>query len=249
MKRLTIVAVNVAAAVLVAFVALGEARESAQKTPPRARLDNNLPVGADVRPDRIPAASSAIYDTTELGYWTFDQAGCDPQGWTSVDMTEQTGVYWHVDDFIGLGGGDFGLLVALEGNQSLWCGVRPDAVNPFLCGYATPPGYGNSWDQTFATTACLDVAGDVAIDFLVSWHSEPGYDYTYVEYDKCDDGWRRLFTYEGFGTGFASHVLADSLQLHDGNVRLRFHVTSDIVWSDEDGLWNTDGAVIIDSLT
>jgi hypothetical protein len=199
---------------------------------------------------RTPPRSAAGADTTVLGFWDFDAAGggsCDAQGWISVDRTAQIGDFFHVDDFAGLGGGDFGRLIPLEGNQSLWCGARPDLNNEYLCGYATLPGYGNIWDQAFCTASCLVVSGDVSLDFLITWDSEPGYDYTYVEYDTCADNWTEQFAYDDIGTGFASHVIDSTL--HAGNLRIRFHFVSDGAWSDGDGLWDTDGGAIIDSLT
>jgi hypothetical protein len=198
---------------------------------------------------RTPSRSAAGSDTTLLGFWNFESGtgACDPQGWTSVDRTAQIGDFFHVDDFAGLGGGDFGRLVPLEGAQSLWCGARPDAANMFLCGYATLPGYGDSWDQAFCTANCLGVSGDVSVDFLVAWDSEPDYDYTYVEYDLCDDNWTEQFAYDNIGSGFASHVIDSTL--HAGSLRVRFHFVSDDAYSDQDGLWQTDGAIVIDSLT
>ena len=49
------------------------------------------------------------------------------------------------------------------------------------------------------------------------------------------------------GPQFESFCIPDSL--HSGSVKIRFHFTSDGSWSDEDCLWDTDGAIIIDSLT
>jgi hypothetical protein len=60
---------------------------------------------------------SAVADTTILAHYDFETG---PQGWVPVDMTEQPGRYWHVDDYAGLGGGSFGLLTPVRGNQSLW---------------------------------------------------------------------------------------------------------------------------------
>ena len=187
-------------------------------------------------------------DTTELGFWDFEGAGVgDPQGWVSVDRTEQTGDYWRVDDFVGLGGGDFGRLVPLEGTQSLWCGVRSNLSDPLLCSYATLPGYGDGWEQAFCTANCLTVAGDVQVDFLASWDTESDYDFAYVEWDSCDGQWAVLEEYTGVGSGFVSQALPSSA--HAGEVRFRLRVETDGAWSDQDGNWNTDGAMILDSLT
>ncbi len=43
---------------------------------------------------------------------TFDDGeNCTDMGWEIQDITDQ-GVYFHIDDFAGLGGGNKGLLVA-----------------------------------------------------------------------------------------------------------------------------------------
>jgi len=210
----------------------------------------SLDRGKDVR----SLAPSAAPDTTILGYWTFDNAGaCDAQGWTIVDLTAKP-AYFRVDDFAGLGGGDFGRLVPLEGSQSMWCGLRPDAGDPDICSYAALPGYGNDWDQRLTTVGCLSLTGDVSVDFLLSWDCEAGYDRVYVEYDHCDDNWVRLdppspyyLWFDGSGTDFISYNIAESL--HSGSARVRVRFTSDGAYSDEDGIINTDGAFVIDSLT
>jgi hypothetical protein len=191
-------------------------------------------------------------DTTVLGYWTFDTPGCNAQGWTTVDRTTQTGVYFHVDDFAGLGGGDFGRLQPLEGSQSMWCGAREAPQVPLSCGYATLPGYGNEWDQWLMTVSCLDVAGDVVIDYKAAWDSEITFDPTIIEMNDCDHLYWTVVSYgggrhEGVGSGVMSFVVPESR--HDGELRIRFRFTSDTAWSDEDGMYDTDGAFIIDSLT
>ncbi|MCK4775720.1 MAG: hypothetical protein KAT30_13065, partial [Candidatus Krumholzibacteria bacterium] len=144
-------------------------------------------------------------------------------------------------------GGDTGRLAPLEGTQSLWCGARPDMNNIYVCGYATLPGYGNNWDQAFCTSTCLNVSGNVVLDYLVSYDTEGSYDFAYVEYDVCDDQWVEITSYDGTGNATAADTLFDAA--HDGSVRLRFRFASDAVWSDEDGLWPSDGALIIDNVT
>jgi hypothetical protein len=194
--------------------------------------------------------ATAAPDTTVLGAWTFDNGACTAEGWTTFDRTAQVDTFFHVDDFAGLYGGDFGRLVPLEGSQSMWCGVRSSGAEP-QCGYATPPGYGNSWNQHFRTTDCLVVSGDVRVDFLASWYTEVGYDYVALQVSECDDGWMTvaggLSAWEGEWSGFRSVVIHDSL--FADTLRVRFRFWSDSAWSDEDGDFNSDGAVILDSLT
>jgi hypothetical protein len=202
------------------------------------------------------AKSASSPGTTWLGWWTFDLGpSCVSEGWTSHDLTAQTGDYWHVTDFASApdncGPGTYGGLVPLEGSQSMWCGACPDPGNVILCGYAMLPGYGNNWNQALCTKNCLTVTSDVTIDFLAAWDSEPGYDATALEVDKCDDVWMHVAggigVWDGEGGGIQSVDVSDSL--HVGSMRARFRFQSDRGWSDEDGTWNTDGAFIIDSLT
>ena len=193
---------------------------------------------------RAPAAA----DTTFLAFFDFEGAGCDAQGWTGLDASTQA-PYFHIDDFSALGGGTYNRLWPIEGNQSLWCGMRP-TTDQGLCLYGTPPGYGNDWDQQFCTVTCLDVTGTVTVDYEIVWDTEPDYDWAFLEYDECDDNWRDfdpMVAYTGVDTSFESHSIPDTL--HGGQVRIRFSFYSDVAWSDQDGIWNTDGALIVDSLT
>jgi len=184
-------------------------------------------------------------DTLTLGEWNFDNGLLpDTQGWTALDGGEQTGTYFHVDDFTGLGGGTFGFLVPLSGARSLWCGTRT-APDPHLSD-ATLPGYGNGWEQRFESSA-FPVTGAVAVSFLVHFDSEPSYDLTRFEYLSKTGTWRQLLQFEGSGGSLATTTVpADSLA---GSVRLRFRFTSDSSYSDEDGVRDSDGGVIIDNLT
>jgi hypothetical protein len=215
----------------------------------------------DVVPDlgvplNLPRASTQA-STTWLGQWSFDTgASCVEQGWVHADKTVQPDDFWHVDDFDGLGGGSYGLLYPLEGNQSLWCGARPNAADLTVCGYGSLPGYGNNWDQ-YLCSACFTVSGNVVITYLLGIDSEPGYDQTVIEYDHCDENWQDIESswnasntgaYDGFAPAFIDTVEIDST-LHSGDVRLRFYFSSDGGWSDQDGIWDTDGAIIFDSLT
>jgi hypothetical protein len=219
----------------------------------RKRSINVDTQSARVVKDKMRALRAATAETTWLGTWDFDNgtAVCDPQGWVSVDITEQIADFFHVDDFAGLGGGAVGLLYPLEGGQSLWCGARPSTSGP-LCGYGTLPGYGNGWAQMFCTSTCLAVDSLVTIDYLIAWDSEPGYDATTVEVDACDDNWQEVYGGLGVldGTGaptFLSNAVPE--ELNSGQLRVRFEFKSDGGWSDQDALWPTDGAVIVDSLS
>ncbi|MDH3215877.1 MAG: T9SS type A sorting domain-containing protein [Candidatus Krumholzibacteria bacterium] len=184
-----------------------------------------------------PLQALLLPDTLTLALYSFDDGlgGPDPQGWVSVDRTSQD-AYFHVDDFSGAGGPH----APIDGTQSLWCGRET------IPGCATCPGYGNMWLQYFESVA-FPSSGDVTVDFLIEYDSEPGYDFTYIQYLSKSDVWQTLDSYDGKGAELASVVVpADSV---DASVKLRFHFFSDGGYSDEDGLYVSDGAVVIDSVT
>ena len=200
-----------------------------------------------------PNLSSAAADTFHLAWFSFDNSNGQPdrQGWISVDRTAPIDLFWHVANATELDGGESGALVPLEGNQSLWCGVTPSDQAPF-CAYATLPGYGNNWIEVFESVA-FSVLEYVTVSYKVHWDSEPGYDETFVQFFNKSGYWENLPVRNG-GAGFydGTGEAIDSLVIDPASVgdslRLRFYFTSDGSWSDEDGLWPTDGAILIDSL-
>lgn len=199
-----------------------------------------------------PAGLSVPADTFLLGEFTFETGGvADPQGWTSHDLTSQVDRYFHVADTTELDGGPFGSLEPLAGEQSLWCGVAPSSSPPY-CGYASLPGYGNDWNQRFESVA-FPVEGDVTLSYRIRWDSEPGYDWTVVQYADTNGVWKTLPVdggagkYEGVGDLTEAFVIA-SAAVGD-SLRVRFRFMSDCCWSDEDGLYSTEGALLLDSLT
>jgi hypothetical protein len=194
-----------------------------------------------------PSLIAAALDTLVLAEFDFEGLGvADPQGWTSVDLTRRSEIFWHVDDFAGLGGGTSGALVPISGSKSLWCGARPGAPDP--CTYSTFPGYGNNWFQTMKSTT-FGTSGDVTIQFDARYNSESGYDYTKVEYKSASDHWNtladNLWADLPQDSLFSLLIPADSL---NDEVTFRIVFQSDGVWSDDDGLFDSDGAVIIDDI-
>ena len=192
-------------------------------------------------------------DTFVLGEFSFDSGGApDAQGWVSVDMWNRN-IYFHVAGADELDGGDFGRLYALQGSQSMWCGVVP-GPGVDVCNFAALPGYDNNWDQRFISKSFVRT-GDVTISYLVAWDSEPAYDQTHVQFKNKDGDWDYLFVgkyqgsywYDGIGDSLETFVIPDSA-LGD-SIQFRFLFSSDGAWSDRDGLWDTDGAILIDSLT
>jgi hypothetical protein len=253
---------------LFALSSIALARQAPKGTVEKQKtVDTGSPLDLDRPLDEQGMFSAAQPGTTWIcppttTDYTFDSGpSCVREGWISVDLTEQTGCYWHVADATELNGGDFGGLIVLSGLQSLWCGASPDPLDPILCGYAHLPGYGNNWDQGWCFK-CIEVPDteEVYICYDVIWDSEPGYDYTYVEYatkSTCDslasiddipgNDWVQIAAYDGVG---GPTTVCDTIPAgHFGSIKIRFHFVSDGAWSDEDCLWNTDGAIIIDDLS
>jgi hypothetical protein len=202
--------------------------------------------------------SSAAADTFVLHDEDFDTPGGQPDmgGYTQVDITQQLKAFFHVALGNGeLDGGTFGNLQPINGNASMWCGEPPSSTVPF-CGYASLPGYGNGWDQILHSTT---IAGDsIRFSYNVFFDSEPGYDGTKVQYTFDGGGtWldfaitdtvsARPGYYDGGPAAFSEVVSAGSPGA--ANVQVRFRFNADGAWSDEDGLWPTDGAVIVDDLS
>jgi hypothetical protein len=243
---------------------LALARNASQTDPAnkQVRIETSGLIDLDLPLDQQGLQATAQADTYVLGEWSFDTLGaCDPMGWIAVDRTLQDDCYWHIDDFAGLGGGSYGLLVPIRGLQSLWCGAEPDPNSLFLCGYASLPGYGNGWNQSWVMR-CIEVPDteQVYIDYITTFDSEPGYDGTSIEYatkSTCDSlgvidnipsaDWTEIGYFDGSAV---DSLRSDTIPAgHNGSIKIRFRFHSDGAWSDYDGLWNTDGGAILDSVT
>lgn len=194
---------------------------------------------------RFPGAVETSTQATLLGHWTFEDGagGPDMQGWTPWDRTAQKDVFFHVDDFAGLNPSQFH---PLEGIRSMWCGARPCGTED-ICYYVALPGYGNNWRQELKSVD-IDVTGDVEFKFLAEYWSEPSYDITFVEYSTGGGPWQELHQFSG---SWADDWLTTVIPAanHGGDIKFRLRFESDGAWSDEDGLWNTTGAIWVDALT
>jgi hypothetical protein len=140
-------------------------------------IESELPELVDPNLLELNAKEAAV-DTYCLVWYTFEQMSW--QGWSRLDRTAQRDTFFHVDDFAGLGGGDFGRLVPLEGMKSMWCGARPNPADPYICSWAKAPGYGGDWDQAL-TTGPLSLVGTITLSYKLMWDVEPDYDRVTVE--------------------------------------------------------------------
>jgi len=200
--------------------------------------------------------ASAALTTTGLYFQTFDVGvTCTEAGWTKVDGTAQIAVFWHVDDFAGANVNAGDSLAALAGAKSLWCGARATPVG-LVCGYLTLPGYGNNWNQSWRTKACIDVGLAVDISFLMEIDSEGGYDATFLEYTTdCTGpaytGWKVLDGGIHVWSGIFGPIAVGGFSyLVEGNpVKVRLRFASDGAYSDEDAAYDSHaGPVVIDNL-
>ncbi len=198
--------------------------------------------------------TSAQVDTYCIVWYDFEEM--DWQGWTRVDNTEQVDRFFHVDDFAGLGGGSKGGLVPLEGTKSMWCGLRDwDHQVPgcpgsytYLCSWVTAPGYGDKWNQTLGWVVTTYVC-PLVFSYKLHLDCEPEYDYMIIEGDNITLRPHSGYTEIARFAGEVDTVVTHTLYLATAATKLRFRFVSDGAWSDQDGLWDTDGAAIVDSIT
>jgi len=113
-----------------------------------------------------------------------------------------------------------------------------------MCSWFNAPGYGNSWNQ-ICYSDVIPFTGILRWDYTCIVDSEPDWDFTIIEYDAGEDNWVEIARYDGADTIVVSHQLL----LSQIATKLRYHFTADGAWSDQDGLWNTDGAFIVDAIS
>lgn len=251
----------VPAVILFLVIAFTSSALSSENRKPRLSIkrdwvDGQYPELAD--PGLRDLVVSAQVDTYCIVHYDFEHV--DLQGWTRVDNSIEPAYYentlpseryyFHVDDFAGLGGGDFGRLQPIEGTQSFWCGARPDPVDQYLCGWIYPPGYGNGWKQYLHSKIYWKPEGDVTFSYHARIDTEQDYDYVSVDastqlfnYDILV--WTELASYSGVVDTVAVHVIPGPTNF----TKFRFRFMSDGSSSDKDGIINTDGAAVVDSMT
>ncbi len=196
----------------------------------------------------VPAA--AVRDTVTIlggpdrwdGRFETPEGQSDWHGWTTVDHSVSRDTLWSVSTFNAEALGGHG-----AGNHALWCG------RSFAGGQA---GYGNDWsvplDWTW-TVADPAVASTVTVDGVLSHDTEPGFDRLVLRVLRAGGAWQDVRSYEGWRVNRAvSETLsvspADYAGENGDQIRLQWLFQSDAVWSDEDGLYPTDGAAQLDDL-
>jgi subtilisin family serine protease len=151
--------------------------------------------------------------------------------------------YWHISTYNAYSG------------SSWWCGVSssPSVWTDIYGGSSTPPWYGNGWKEYLQHAFDLTSAtGTVTFSYRYRYHLQSSYDYAYVEVSSDGGGsWTQLKSYTGSSKLGQQWWKADSIDLsaYKGNdVLIRFRVASDRQYSDEDGGFNSDGALFVDEI-
>jgi subtilisin family serine protease len=152
--------------------------------------------------------------------------------------------YWHISTYKAYSG------------SSWWCGVST-APSSWTELYGTsnpkPPGYGNGWKEYLQHGFDLTSAtGTVTFSYQYRHHLESGYDFAYLEVSS-DEGvsWTALRSYTGPSTSGLVMWRSDAVDLSTykgSDILVRFRVFSDGSYSDEDGLFNSDGALFVDEI-
>jgi len=169
----------------------------------------------------------------------------DIQSWYSNDVTDQP-TQWQTSMFN-----------SPTGTTAMWAG-QTAAQQP---GWVGGAGYGNGWNALLTYRAEVSntaAATTVGLTFIFSHDSEPAFDFFDVEYDSANTT-LRVFRRDGSGTGVAfptgSEVHAIEYTGGDysgpGNneIIIRMAGRSDGAWSDEDGLFPTNGLAQVDNVT
>ena len=157
--------------------------------------------------------------------------------------------FWHLSTYNAYGGSGYSWWLGVSSALSAWTALY--GTDP------TPPGYGNGWKQYLQRSFDLTLAtGTITFSYYYKYDIERGYDFFYVDVsDDSGDTWTTLKTYtNSAGPPGGSDVdwTSDSVDLTaygGGTILVRFRFNSDDIYSDEDGDFDSDGAVYIDEVT
>jgi len=127
----------------------------------------------------------------------------------------------------------------------MWCGAfGGDAPYEEWDAIATPPGYGNGWDDILMKQFQLPL-GAVSLSYSIQYDTEQNYDFVHVQI-STDDGttWETLMSLSGTSAGYEPYT-HDLTDYANQQVLIRFNFISDLGVSDESG-FDTEGACRID---
>jgi hypothetical protein len=167
------------------------------------------------------------------------------QGWTTNDPTDQA-PQWQNSTFF-----------SPTGTTAMWAGMSA-AQEP---GWDDAPGYGNGWNAilTYTQPGNGATGQTVGLSFVFNQDVEPGFDFFIVEYDSANvviNVMTRTGSTGGVPLSFPAGVTVAHPIVYtgndygtDGNITIRMRVTSDTGWSDEDGLYPSNGAAQVDNIS
>jgi flagellar hook capping protein FlgD len=208
-------------------------------------------VGSSIVP---PGGPGAMPSPTSTWVNPFKHSGLHAtmEGWIGFDNTFNATPYfrrltandprWGSTVCVGAAAG-------LGGNASFWAGVFP-AEATALC-YGGGQGYGNAWK------VCIEHAfdyagGSMTLGFDYRSETEPDFDYSTVYCDTSGAGDDvEVVSYTGSRSGkkYLSLDAGYSLPVVPKPIKIKFCVTSDGAWSDQDGLFPTScGAFALDNI-
>jgi len=168
-------------------------------------------------------------------------------GWTHVDLTLFTETKWHCDTYQAVN-----LDPGTVPNHAWWCGQYwPDD-----CLTGDFGGYGNDWEQYLTWQGTVSDPGlptTVKVQAVLNHQVEPYYDYLYLQYET-PSGWADLQVFNDIAADVQvgqTVTLEPDDYLGPGadEVHLRWRLSSDPIWSDEDCQWPSLGAAQIDLIT
>ena len=192
-----------------------------------------------------PTGSGAPYTGDfEFAAKVLDPTDVRAHGWTSVDLTQREGSYWHVSDYF-----------AVNGSYSAFCG---DETIPSCDGAIDPVGgYGDNWNELLeyrGTVTDNSVATTVTITATANIFSEPGYDGTTLQVEKFDMGFIDLAYWDGVSSGLAISEAAtyqpgDYMGPGADEIVVIWRFESDGGWSDEDCSFPSAGGIQLDDFS
>jgi len=156
----------------------------------------------------------------------FDDMEGDLSGYATSDLSAGAVSHFHTDTYM-----------AYEGLKSWWCGNF---------NFDADGGYGNSWDDRL-TIPELDLSGATypILTYAFRYDSEPAYDFTYVQAESAGAYVDLNKGYDGAAAWFDIGVFGFVLATYDNPLKARFRFVSDGAWSDEDGLYASNGGAFM----
>jgi hypothetical protein len=194
--------------------------------------------------------------------FTFDDEGAPaPAGWVGLDLTRDTGAWWHLadTDICAGTGTDMSQAAPFDtgdtvNDYALWCGAEDPSCEGEFSAWTHAPGYGNSWRQL----ALLDLSANpvqdslrVAFAYRCDFEGED-FDWFELRVENGDE-WvsvhRNEIEADQTYREVAFTVPASQIGGSGASTRLGFYFQSDGGWSDEDGSYLSNvGAVWVDNI-